>query len=215
MYHYVGNNPDPTDRQRDTLSISPDRFEEQLSWLAANGYSPITLDTLYGLFSKKEIISKPIVLTFDDGYIDFYTTAFPILRKYNFRAVSFIITGLAGTSFYMSWDQIKEINSTGLVSFQAHTINHPSLPALSYTDKLYQLTTSKNTLEQQLGTKVNFISYPYGSSDADTARAAQAAGFVGGVGTWYGKASGPGMSMPRIRIAGNISLGKFIQKVTN
>lgn len=215
MYHYVGNNPNPTDHQRDILSITPDKLDQQLAWLAQNGYTPITLDTLYGLFAKKETIKKPIVLTFDDGYIDFYVNAFQILRKYNFRAVSFIPTGLMGTSYYMSWDQIKEIKNSGLVSFQAHTVNHLSLPTLSYSDKLYQLVTSKKTLEQQLGTTINFIAYPYGASDPDTWRAALAAGFVGGAGTWYGKATGPGINMPRIRITGTISLGDFIQKVTN
>jgi len=215
MYHYVGNNPNPADRQRDILSITPDKLEEQLTWLSKNGYTPITLDTLYGLFGKKEMISKPIVLTFDDGYIDFYINAYQILKKYNFHAISFIPTGLIGTSYYMSWDQIREINNSGLISFQAHTVNHLNLPSLSYSDKLYQLVTSKKTLEQQLGTSVNFIAYPYGASDPDVWRAALSSGFVGGVGTWYGKASGPGINMPRIRIAGNITLQEFIQKVGN
>lgn len=213
MYHYVGNNPNPADRQRDILSITTDKLDEQFNWLAKNGYSPITLDTLYGIFSKKENISKPIVLTFDDGYIDFYYNAFQILRKYNFHAVSFIPTGLISTSYYMSWDQIKEINNSGLVSFQAHSVTHPNLPSLSYSRIQSELTDSKKTLEQQLGTHVNFIAYPFGASDPSVWQAALSAGFVGGVGTWAGKASGPGINMPRIRIAGTISLGEFIQKV--
>lgn len=215
MYHYVGNNPDSADRQRDILSITSDKLDAQFAWLAQNGYTPITLDTLYGLFAKKETITKPIVLTFDDGYIDFYFNAWPILRKYNFHAVSFIPTGLVGTAYYMSWDQIREIKNSGLVSFQAHTVNHLSLPGLSSADKLYQLSTSKKTLEQQLGTTVNFIAYPYGASDADTWREAFSAGFVGGVGTWLGKATGSGINMPRIRIAGTITLTEFTQKVAN
>lgn len=213
MYHYVGNNPNPTDRQRDILSIAPDKLEAQFQWLSQNGYTPITLDTLYGVFYKKEDINKPIVLTFDDGYIDFYVNAFQILKKYNYHAVSFIPTGLIGTSYYMSWDQIKEINNSGLVSFQAHTINHLNLPSLSYSDKLYQLVTSKKTLEQQTGKTVNFIAYPYGASDPETWRAALSAGFVGGVGTWLGKSTGPGINMPRIRISGNISPLEFAKKV--
>lgn len=213
MYHYVGNNPNPADRQRDILSITTDKLDTQFNWLSQNGYTPITLDTLYGIFNSKEKINKPIVLTFDDGYVDFYFNAYPTLRKYNFRAVSFIPTGLMGTSYYMSWDQIKEIKNSGLVSFQAHTVTHSYLPNLPYSQIQSELADSKKTLEQQLGTHVNFIAYPYGASDASVWRAAAAAGFVGGVGTWYGKTTGPGINLPRIRIAGTISLGEFIQKI--
>lgn len=215
MYHYVGNNPNSADRQRDVLSITPDKLDAQFAWLVQNGYTPITLDTLYGLFAKKENISKPIVLTFDDGYVDFYFNAWPILRKYNFHAVSFIPTGLVGKTYYMSWDQIKEINNSGLVSFAAHTVSHAYLPSLSYSNIQSELATSKKTLEQQLGTRVNFVAYPYGASDTNVWRAAQEAGFVGGAGTWYGRATGPGINMPRIRIAGTITLAEFAQKVVN
>lgn len=213
MYHYVGNNPNPADLQRDILSITPDKLEEQFTWLSKNGFTPITLDTLYGIFSKRETISKPIVLTFDDGYVDFYVNAFQILRKYGFHAVAFIPTGLVGTSYYMSWDQIREINNSGLVSFQAHSVTHPNLPSLPYHQILSELSDSKKALEQQLGTHVNFISYPFGASNSLVWQAANSSGFVGGVGTWLGKVTEPGINMPRIRIAGSISIQEFINKI--
>ncbi len=214
MYHYVGNNPNPADRQRDILSITPDKLDAQFAWLSTNGYTPITLDTLYGLFGKKEAINKPIVLTFDDGYIDFYINAFPLFQKYHFHVVSFIPTGLIGGSYYMTWGQIKEIQNSGLVSFQAHSISHPNLTTLSYDKMLYEISESKKILEQQTGTSVNFMAYPYGASDPSVWKAALSAGYVGGVGTWLGKAAGPGINMPRIRIIGTISLPEFAAKVS-
>lgn len=213
-YHYVANNPNPKDVQRDALSVSPDKFDAQMNYLSKNGYTPITLDTLYGIFNKQTIApTKPVVLTFDDGYIDFYSIVYPILRKYNFHAVSFIATGLIGGSYYMNWNQIKEIQSSGLVNFEDHTVTHANLPSLSYSAALKQMVDSKNTLQSQTGYPVNFIAYPYGASNSSVQTAAQKAGFVGGLGTWYGKASNPGMNMPRIKVSGYWSIKEFASRL--
>lgn len=213
-YHYIANNPNPKDKARDALSVPPDKFEAQMDYLAKNGYTPITLDTLYGIFNKQTTVpGRPIVLTFDDGYIDFYSTAFPILRRFNFHAVEFIPTGLIGGSYYMSWNQIKEIQSSGLVNFEAHTVNHVNLPSLSYNNALKQMVDSKNILQGQTGYPVNFIAYPYGTSNSSVQAAAKKAGFVGGLGTWFGKASGPGINMPRIKVSGFWSIKEFASRL--
>lgn len=214
MYHFIANNPNPKDKARDTLSVSPDKFEAQMDYLSKNGYTPVSLNTLYGIFNKQTTSpAKPVVLTFDDGYIDFYTIAFPILRRFNFQVVSFISTGLIGTGYYMNWDQIKEIQASGLVTFEAHTVSHTNLTTLNYVNALQQLTDSKNYLQSQTGFPVNFIAYPYGSSNTSVQSAAQKAGFVGGLGTWYGKAAIPGMNLPRLRITGQMSLKDFISRL--
>ena len=213
-YHYIASNPNPKDRQRDALSTSPDKFEAQMDYLAKNGYTPITLDTLYGIFNNQTSTpAKPVVLTFDDGYIDFYTSAFPILRRFNFHAVEFIPTGLIGGSYYMNWNQIKEIQSSGLVTFEAHTVTHANLASLNYAAALKQLKDSKDVLYSQTGYPVNFIAYPYGVSNGSVQSAAKAAGFVGGLGTWYGRSSNPSMNMPRIRISGQMSLKDFASRL--
>lgn len=214
MYHFVANNPNPKDKQRDALSVSPDKFDAQMGYLAQNGYTPITLDTLYGIYNNQTSNpAKPIILTFDDGYIDFYTTVFPILKKYNFHAVSFISTGLIGGGYYMNWDQIKEIQSSWLVTFEAHTINHANLASLSFEQAYKQLLDSKNILSAQTGYPVNFVAYPYGISNKQVIAAAQKAGLIGGVGTWFGKATGPSMNMPRIRVSGFWSLKEFASRL--
>ena len=214
MYHYVGENPNPSDLGRNYLSITPDKFEEQLTYLKNNGFTPITLDDLYGIFNNQTTSpAKPIVLTFDDGYIDFYTTAYPILVKYNFKAVSFIPTGLIGTGYYMNWDQIKEIQKSGLVTFEGHTISHPNLTLLPPNEALRELKEGKEVLQSQTGFPVNFIAYPGGTSNLQVQELAKQAGFVGGVGTWSGKSNGPGINMPRIRINGQLSLADFASKL--
>lgn len=214
IYHYIANNPNPKDRQRDALSVSPDKFEAQMDYLSKNGYTPITLDNLYGIFNNlSSVPARPVVLTFDDGYQDFYTVAFPILRRFNFHAVSFIPTGLIGAGYYMNWNQIKEIQSSGLVTFEGHSVTHANLVSLSYATALKQLIDSKNVLQSQTGYPVNFVAYPYGASNGSVQAAARQAGYVGGLGTWYGKAGGGSMNMPRIKVSGFWSIKDFASRL--
>ncbi len=208
MYHYIASNPNPKDRARDSLSVSPEKFEAQMQYLSQNGYTPISLDTLYGIFTgQASVPGKPVVLTFDDGYIDFYTNAYPILRRFNFHAVSFIPTGLMGGSYYMNWSQIKEIASSGLVTFEGHTVSHAYLPSLN------QLIDSKNAIQANTGYPVNFVAYPGGASNSFVQANAAKAGYAGGLGTWYGKARGPSMNMPRIKVSGFWSLKEFASRL--
>lgn len=214
MYHYVGENPNPSDTARNYLSVSPSKLEEQFTYLKNNGFTPVSLDELYGIYNGQAVSQgKPIVLTFDDGYIDFYTTAYPILAKYNFKAVSFIPTGLIGSGYYMNWDQIKEISKSGLVTFEGHTISHPNLTVLSPNDALRELKEGREILQSQTGYPVNFIAYPLGISNYSVHELAKQAGFVGGVGTWPGKTNSPGINMPRIRINGQISVEEFASRL--
>ncbi len=210
MYHYIGNNPNPKDTARNSLSVAPEKFDAEMGYLVSHGYTPISLDTLFAIDSGGvKAPAKPIVLTFDDGYIDFYTTAYPILRKYNFHAVSFIPTGLIGGGYYMKWSQIKEIQGSGLVTFEGHTVSHPNLAGLSGAAALKELQDGKNVLQSQTGYPVNFIAYPYGISNNLVLDLARKAGFVGGLGTWSSRDTGISFNMPRIRISGQMDLKTF------
>jgi peptidoglycan/xylan/chitin deacetylase (PgdA/CDA1 family) len=214
MYHYIGNNPNPKDTARNTLSVAPDRFDTQLNYLSQNGYTPVSLNTLYAMYTGKAAYpTKPIVLTFDDGYIDFYHNAFPILSKYHFSAISFIPTGLMNQGYYMSWDQIKEIQKSGLVTFEAHSVSHSNMTLLSQAKLQQELSDSKKILTAQTGFPTNFIAYPMGLTNQVVQNAAIKAGFLGGLGTWEGKASGGSMNMPRIRITGQMDLKSFAAKL--
>ena len=213
-YHYIGNNPDPKDKARDALEVSPDKFDEQMQYLASSRFTPVTLDTMYAILNKQIAApSKPVVLTFDDGYIDFYTNAFPILKRFNFHGVSFIPTGLIGKGYYMSWDQIKEIQASGLINFEDHTVTHANLAGLSFSDALKQMIDSKNFLQSQTGYPVNFIAYPYGISNEFVHQAAKQAGFLGGLGTYFGKVNFGTFNMPRIKVSGSWSIAEFAARL--
>lgn len=214
MYHYVGNNPDPNDFKRDILSISPDKFEEQMKYLAENGYSAISLDTFYAALKKMITLpSKPVVLTFDDGYIDFYYNAYPILRRLNLHATVFIPTGLMEQKAYLTWSQINQMHSSGLISFGSHTVNHSTLPILPRESIVSELKESKQVLENKLGIPINFMAYPFGSSNSFVVELVREAGYLGAVGTWPGviQSEGTIYNMPRMRVNGSIDFPEFIK----
>lgn len=213
-YHYIGTNPNPADKARYSLSVTTEMLDAHLNYLTEHGFTFITMPELYAIFNKQMAPpAKPIMLTFDDGYIDFYINAFPVLQKYHAKAVSFIPTGLIGGNYYMSWDQVRQLTNSGLVDIEDHTVSHPSLPSLSDQKITEELKNSKLTLEQEIGHPVNFLAYPFGSTNTKVMEIAKTLGYIGGVGTWYGIASTPGLDMPRIRVAGTSTLDNFVNSL--
>jgi peptidoglycan/xylan/chitin deacetylase (PgdA/CDA1 family) len=215
-YHYIGNNPNPADTLRDSLSIAPDKFDEQMEYLSKNGYNTITFDTMYaGLMGQTVLPPKSVILTFDDGYIDFFVNAFPTLRKYNLKATVFIPTGLMDQGYYLHWNQIKEMDQTGLISFEAHSITHANLPSLSNEEVYTQITESKKFLEAQLGKPVNFMAYPYGTTTPEIEALVKKAGYIGSAGTWTGVIQSEGnlFDMPREKIGGNFTIEEFAARL--
>lgn len=213
-YHYIGNNPEPKDTRRNELSVTPDRFEEQLTYIKQHGFTPITLNQLYGIQNHKETApAKPIILTFDDGYIDFAVIAMPIIEKYNFKVVSFIPTGKIGGGYYMNWGQISQIEQTGLVEFEAHTVNHLDLTTLSKDKITYEIETSRLQLADHIHKPVNFFAYPYSAYNKAVITAAKKAGFTGALTTIAGKATSCNFVIPRINISGFMTLEQFAKAI--
>lgn len=216
MYHYIGNNPNPSDTSRDNLSVSPDIFDQQMDYLAKNGYNPITLDTMMaGLSGQIALSEKSVVLTFDDGYIDFYYNAFPILQKYGFRSVVFIPTGLIENKSYLTWDMISKMQSSGLVSFEAHSVSHAHLPSITKNEQIYEVKMSKKILSEKLNVPINFIAYPYGALNTEVINTVREAGYVGALGTWNSNIQSEGtiFNMPRIKVSGQSDLNFFASRL--
>lgn len=165
MYHAVS---DYTWGETD-LFVSPSELEKQLQYLLDNGYTPIHFSDL----AYVDQIEKPVLLTFDDGYLDNYTELFPLLQQYGVKATVFVITDSIGThDKYMTWEQAKEMADSGLVSIQSHTLNHPFLAGLSYDDQVTQLEQSKLIILRQTGYEPYVLCYPNGSYNQDTLDAA-------------------------------------------
>lgn len=186
LYHYIEVAP-PQDKLRVALATPPDILDAQFALLAANGYTTITLDELAAAMSGKITLpQKPVILSFDDGYFDFYANAYPLLEKYHMKAISFIPTGLIGGGNYMTWGQIEEMARSPYVVFEAHSVNHPALPKLSDSSLRGEIIESKRILESHVGYVVNWFAYPYGLFDARVVAAVKAAGFIGSATTLPG-----------------------------
>ena len=161
-YHYIRVNPDPHDRLGFNLSVTPSDFKAQMDWLQVNGYHAITLDDLRAYFQEqKPLPPRPIVLTFDDGYADFYTTAFPILEAHGFTAVSYVVPGFLDHPRYMTSAQVEELDRAG-VEIGAHTMTHADLTKASPAQLVLEVEGSKNALEKLVGHPVLDFCYPSG-----------------------------------------------------
>jgi peptidoglycan/xylan/chitin deacetylase (PgdA/CDA1 family) len=168
IYHRVVDSP-----QRDSLCISPQVFEKQMRFLSKRGFQTISLEKLLESTKKKESLSKKIILTFDDGYEDIYLFAFPILKKYGFKATIFLVPSFVGkTNLWdkdskrpkaklLNLEQILEMKKSGF-SFGAHSLTHQSLIEFSPKEASYEIEQSKIDLEKLLGEQVISFCYPYG-----------------------------------------------------
>jgi len=159
---------------------------------------------------------NPVVLTFDDGYLDNYTHAYPILERYGFSGTFFIITGLVDkrTEGYMSWDQIEELHSRGM-EIGSHSYTHPDLRGRSDDYIIWQVLGSKEAIEARIGEPVRFFCYPSGRYDEATVRILRQLDFWGATTIEQGKTqtSDHLLELRRIRVRGSDDLARFIYKL--
>ncbi|MBI2196908.1 polysaccharide deacetylase family protein [Candidatus Daviesbacteria bacterium] len=178
LYHYVEYVKDPKDTIRKSLNLEPHAFDLEVKTLQEAGYSFITLaDLADGLDDKRTLPAKSVILTFDDGYRDFYTDVFPILKKYQIKAVVFVIPNFIDRPDNLTTWMISEIIKSGLVEIGAHTMNHTYLRGLSLNQVRYEIEQSKSYLEKSFGIQVISFAYPYGAFDNGAIDEVKKAGF--------------------------------------
>ncbi|MGQ9836458.1 MAG: polysaccharide deacetylase family protein [Cyanobacteriota bacterium] len=134
------------------------------------GMTPIHIDQLYRhLRDGDPLPEKAILLSFDDAYLGLYENAYPLLKEYNFPAVYFVQTGFVGVSTskaHFSWDQMREMDASGLIDFAAHTVNHPpDLRLLDDARLRREVFDCKTKLEEELGHRIDYFAYPEGNRD--------------------------------------------------
>ena len=218
MYHYVSIPPDPGDRLRVDLSVLPDNFDAQMKWLAENNYQPITLtDVYYYLAIGTPLPENPVVLTFDDGYVDQYENAFPILQRYGLVGTFFVLAGPADVASprYLTWHMIAEMSAAGM-DMQAHGRDHVDMRRRADEFLYFQIVGARQAVEAHTGKPAAFFAYPAGRYDANTLRLLDRYSFWMAVTTRNGRVhtlDAP-LELTRVRIRGSDSLGKFIAKVT-
>lgn len=162
------------------MSTTQKQFEKQISGLKDLGYTFITYEDLIKYNNNELALPEYVVLlTFDDGYLDNYENAFPILKKYNIPATIFVIDNCVGAPGYFSWEQAKEMENSGLVSIHTHGKTH-----IPYGDESAEIVRdyisyAQSNLETQLGHPVaKIFAYPYGSCSETSINTLADLGFV-------------------------------------
>ena len=146
-----------------------------MRFLHENAYNVIDLMTLVENMNEgREPAARSVVLTFDDGFHDFYTNAFPVLQEYGFPATVFLATGVMdqGVDFKgrrcLSWDDARELRKHGM-SFGSHTVSHLVLSQMAEKDLMLEVVRSKERIESELGASVDAFSYPFAFPEHDRA----------------------------------------------
>ncbi len=178
MYHYIEYLRDKNDKKRISLNTTPYTLEEEIKTLIGAGYNFITNTELADLIDgKTNLPPNPILLTFDDGYRDFYTDAYPILKKYRVKATQYVIAGFLDRNNHLLTPQLKEIAKDGLVEIGAHTVHHVWLKGRSLKDVSNEVFQSREILEHIINMPVVSFAYPFGAFDEQTIQIVKDAGF--------------------------------------
>jgi peptidoglycan/xylan/chitin deacetylase (PgdA/CDA1 family) len=210
LYHRIAQTSDPGD----PLCVSPQQFEAHMRYLAEMGF------TTHGLHDGAGA-GKPVVLTFDDGYLDTYSTAFPILQRYGLTATVFLVTGSVGATTgawgppmpvpVMTWRQVQEMARYG-VSFQSHTKTHPDLARCSDAAALAELVESRAEIQDHVGEEVDALAYPFGSYDPRVVALTEQARYRS---AWTAGLAVPGpLSRERFQISSKDTMSSFVVKAS-
>lgn len=166
--------------KRGPIVIPKEIFEEQLKTIKDEGYVTLTMAQLSAyLYENKPIPEKSVVITFDDGYKDSYTEAFPILKELNMKATIFMISSFIDRDGCLSKDEIKEMSDYG-IDIESHTVSHIRLSTIPYENQLKELKDSKQAIESITNKPVIAIAYPEGKYNNNTKKAVAEAGYTMG-----------------------------------
>lgn len=202
---------------------TPDNFDQQLTYLEQHGYTDIGLDQALAGLRGAPLPPKPVVITFDDGFQN-QMEAFAMLEKHHMRATFYIINGGqesnwcigAGRQYhlpsqpphgcgdaYLTWDEVRALDRSGLITIGGHTLDHPNLATLPPEEQRHEIFDSKAQIEDEIGHPIHDFAYPYGAYNATTIQLVQEAGYDTAVSTLEGNYQSPSyqFTLRRVRDA--------------
>lgn len=223
MYHRVAAKGDPRVAR---YRINPDAFEEQLRYLRETGYYAVTLEQWrLAMKDERPLPGRAVLLTFDDGYVDFKTHAWPLLRRYGFSATLFVVADEVGKTnrwdhprtqelSLLNWKQLRSLQNQG-VEIGSHSASHPPLNVLPAVDIVREAARSRTILERELGRPVKAFAYPYGAHDEAVQHLVGACGYIFGLSCDFNLSGffDPLLALPRLEITGSDTLQDFVKKI--
>ena len=194
MYHMISEQA--KNAKKSGLRVSPEMFEKQLKYFKENGWTFIKMSEL----KNYEDDNKVVAITFDDGYLDNYTQALPLLKKYDACATLYLVidrhqndwsikknprhnTGVLANEDKLTDEHIKEMLDSKIFELGGHTITHPFLPKTPINDKQYEMIECKTILEETYNTKVSSFAYPFGIYNEEDVEIIKNSGFESAVTT--------------------------------
>lgn len=223
MYHWFRPEGVVSASRSPALEIEPALFERQIRFLSESGYRAVTLKEIVSPEKDSASPGMPVAITFDDGTLDFWEFAKPVLERYGFTATLFIVAGFVGKEStwdrhigepsrrLMSWEQLLELQHEGF-EIGSHTSTHRSITELSDEQVWSELTESRRTIADNIGVAPDFLAYPRGRYDAKHKRLAREAGYLGACAVvlrWRDLLRADRYEMKRMTIKGTESMLRF------
>ncbi len=225
MYHSVSDQASPKFRE---LAIPPQSFHEQMEYLKEHQYSTLTVPEFARMMKRGNLLGeRPVLLTFDDGFADFYTNAFPVLHRLNFAATLYVSTAFVGNTSrwlkkedeaqraMLNWEQLRKISAGG-IECGAHGHTHAALDRLSRTAACDEIVHSKQVLEQELNREVSSFAYPFGYYSASIQNLVRSAGYSSACAVRYRPSSihDDPFALARLMVTANTALDDFRRLLT-
>jgi len=216
LYHFVGRESlEYNGASTSRYNVTATDFDAQLALLRRLGYQTVTVAEIVAALHGEGVLPKrPIAITFDDGWVEQYNVAFPLLQKYDMKATFYILSSYTTGERYVTWEQLEALRDAG-TEIGSHTRTHVNLLAVSEETAGYEISASKSVLEEKLGITVVSLAYPYGLYSGSTVALTQQAGYRAAV------ALGPSpqhslanvYALRRIEIHGDYTLSDFIKRL--
>lgn len=190
--------------------VTPDVFRTQLQALRDRGYTSITVTDLVNvIINGGDLPARPVVLTFDDGNIDIYQNAFPIMQEMGFVGTFYIVGNRLQSRYFVNADQLTEMIAAGW-EIGNHSMSHIDLTK-DHSVIGYEVATSRSMLEDALGVKINTFAYPYGIIDDFVVNKVSEYGYRAamGLGTSWEHSWGTLFYLSRIEIQASYDMAKF------
>ena len=226
MYHAISESSVPIFRP---FTVAPAQFAEQMAYIYEKQYTPLTVTQLVRARLQNEgtLPEKPVVITFDDGFADFFTEALPILKQYNFTATLYISTAFVnGTSRWLkrigegerlmlTWEQVTEINASS-IECGGHTHTHPRLDTIPPSKARDEIELGKKMLEDHLGQEILSFAYPFGSFTGRVRQIVQEVGFQSACAVRYAMSpeNDNSFSLARLIVSEGMTTEEFAMQLT-